>query len=88
MRKIKFENLFYNAPYYQAHEGIIGARYPIKNPNDPNSSGLWFAVRDEVLDIARQKSAYYNGKNRDTARADYDFEMVHVQVGDVVIDYL
>lgn len=79
--------LFYNAPYYRAHEGIIGARYPIKNPNDPNSPGLWFAMRDEVLDIARQKSVHYNGKNRDTARADYDFEMVHVQVGDVVIDY-
>lgn len=87
LRSMTLEELFSDAPYFRAHEGMLNARHRIKNPNDPNSPGLWFVDRDQVLEIASQKSTNYDSRNRDTARADYDFKMVHVKVRDVVIDY-
>lgn len=55
MKKITLTDLFSDAPYFRAHEGIIGARYHVKDPNDPNAPGLWFAKEDGQILVARQK---------------------------------
>lgn len=55
MRKITLEELFADAPYYRRHEAFIGAKYHIKDPDDPNAPGLWFAKTPGQIIVAKKK---------------------------------
>lgn len=55
MKKVSLVDLFNDAPYFRSFEGLVGAKYHIKDPNDPNAPGLWFAKAPERILVAKHK---------------------------------
>lgn len=89
---LSLSEFFAHAPMFRWHEGIVGARYHIKNPRDPDTAGLWIVEQPQRLEIAthanRPKSYKdFEPETREEARSDYDFKMVDVQIGDAVYNY-
>ncbi len=89
---LSLSEFFAHAPMFRWHEGIVGARYHIKDLRDPDAAGLWIVEEPQRLEIAthanRPKSYdNFEPETREEARSDYDFEMVDIQAGDAIVNY-
>jgi len=96
MQVVSLKEYFNDAPHFQQHEGLKGAKYRIKD--HPRGAGLWFAKEAMTLEIVSEKIAEedemveVNGLDEFPAtRAEglrkYDVRTVDVQPNDAVIDY-